>query len=46
MWFIGIIISLEKEEEVRREGVKKDMVVYTTEEEIDKMIANAQITPE
>jgi len=44
-WSIGIIISPEKEEEVRREGVKKDMVVHATEEEINKMIANAQITP-
>jgi len=30
---------------VRREGVKKDIVVYATEKEIDKMIANVQITP-
>jgi len=43
-WSIGIIIS-PKKEEVRREGVKKDMVVHTTEKEIDKMIADAQITP-
>jgi len=42
---IGIIISPEEEEEVRREGVKKDTVVHATEEEIDKMIADAQITP-
>jgi len=41
---IGIIISL-KEEEVRREGVKKDTVVHTIEEKIDKMIADVQITP-
>jgi len=41
---IGIIISPE-EEEVKREGVKKDTVVHATEKEIDKMIADAQITP-
>ena len=42
--FIGIIISPEKKKEVRREGVKKDTVVHHTEKEIDKIIANAQIT--
>ena len=30
---------------MRREGVKKDTVVHAIEEEIDKMITNAQITP-
>jgi len=44
-WSIGIIISPKKEEEVRREGVKKDTVVHATEKEIDKMIADVQITP-
>ena len=42
--FIGIIISPEKEE-VKRESVKKDTVVYVTKKEIDKMITDAQITP-
>jgi len=40
---IEIIISPEKEEKVRRKGVKKDIVVYTIEKNIDKMIANVQI---
>jgi len=43
---IGIIISPKKEEKVKRKGVKKDIVVHTTEEEIDKMIADVQITLE
>jgi len=38
------IIILPKKKEVRRKGVKKDIVIYTTEKEIDKMIANTQIT--
>ena len=43
---IGVIISPEGEEEMRRKGEKKDAIAYATEEEIDKMIEDAKITPE